>query len=45
MENNETTSGMINDYLKKIVDKKTGEIQIQTAIEDIELAFKLKLIR
>ncbi|MFN5848357.1 MAG: hypothetical protein ACK43K_07690, partial [Chitinophagales bacterium] len=26
---------------EKIVDKKTGEIQIQTAIEDIELAFKL----
>jgi hypothetical protein len=26
---------------EKIVDKKTGEIYIQTAIEDIELAFKL----
>jgi len=26
---------------EKIVDKKTGEILIQTAIEDIELAFKL----
>lgn len=26
---------------EKIVDKMTGEIQIQTAIEDIELAFKL----
>lgn len=26
---------------EKIVDKKTGEIQIKTAIEDIELAFKL----
>ena len=26
---------------EKIVDKKTGEIQITTAIEDIELAFKL----
>jgi hypothetical protein len=26
---------------EKIVDKKTGEIQIQTSIEDIELAFKL----